>query len=122
MTQRSSGSAMAADPPAKRIFAIEINGTAILAFEAATMREAMELCRETWLRDELQQLTSNDAPVWDSKVPIRARTASFEEAEIFRRAAKDDSTDDLPMVYLIALDRVSTSGGPVAPGAFPPRR
>jgi hypothetical protein len=122
MTQRSSGSAMAADPPATRIFAIEINGTAILAFEAATMREAMELCRETWLRDELQQLTSNDAPVWDSKAPIRARTASFEEAEIFRRAVKDDSTDDLPMVYLIALDRASTPDDPVAPGAFPPRR
>ena len=122
MTQRSSGSAMAADPPATRIFAIEINGTAILAFEAATMREAMELCRETWLRDELEQLTSNDAPVWDSKAPIRARTASLEEAEIFRRAAKDDSTDDLPMVYLIALDRASASDDPVAPGAFPPRR
>ena len=46
MTQRS-GSAMAVDPPATRIFAIEIHGTAILAVEAATMREAMELCRES---------------------------------------------------------------------------
>ena len=71
-----------------------------------------------WLHDELEQLTSNDAPVWDSKAPIRARTASLEEAEIFRRAGKDDSTDDLPMVYLIALDRASTSGGAVAPEHF----
>ena len=122
MTRMFSGSTMAAGPPANRVFVIEINGNAILAFEATTMREAMELGRETWLRSELQQLTLNDAPVWDSKAPIRARTASPEEAEIFRRADKDDSADDLPMVYLIELDRASSSDGPVARGAFPPRR
>ena len=121
MTMTFAKSTLAKGPPAVRVFVLETNGKAILAFEAVTMREAMELGRETWLRNELQQLTSNDAPVWDSKAPIKTRTASPQEAESFKRAAKDD-TDDLSIVYLLELDRVPPPGGPVSRGAFPPRR
>jgi hypothetical protein len=121
MTTMFAGSTKAAGFPAVRVFVLETKGTAILAFEAATMREAMELGRETWLRDDLARLTSNHAPLWDLKAPIKARAAYPEEAEVFRQAAKDDS-DDLPIVYLIELDRIAASGGPIDHGAFPPRR
>jgi hypothetical protein len=122
VTMTFTKSTVAKGPPAVRVFVLEINGNAVLAFEAATMREAMELGRETWLRSELAQLMSNDAPLWDSKAPIRARTAFPEEAEIFRRAAKDGDIDDLHIVYLIELDRVPPPDDPVTRGAFPPRR
>ena len=122
MTATFARSTVARGPPAVRVFVLEVNGIALLAFEAATMREAMELGRETWLRNELEQLTSNGAAVWDSKVPIKARTASSEEVEIFKRAARDNNNDDLHIVYLVELDRVAFSSGPVARGAFPPRR
>jgi hypothetical protein len=122
MTMTFTRSTVAKGPPAVRVFVLETKGNAVLAFEAATMREAMELGRETWLRKDLAQLTSGDAPVWDSKAPIKARTASAEEVEIFGRAAKDDDADDLHIVYLIELDRVPTADGPVTRGAFPPRR
>jgi hypothetical protein len=112
MTMTFAKSTVAKGPPAVRVFVLETNGNAILAFEAATMREAMELARETWLRNELEQLTSNDAPVWDSKAPIKARTASPEEAEIFRQAAKEEDIDDLHIVCLIELDRVQTPTAP----------
>ena len=121
MTTTFAGSVMAGGRPPVRVFVLETKGDAILAFEAATMREAMELGRETWLREDLARLTSNHVPVWDSKAPIKARAASAEEAEFFRRAAKDDS-DDLPIVYLVELDRVWGLRGPTDHGAFPPQR
>jgi len=109
--------------PAVRIFVLETMGNAILAFEAATLREAMELCREAWLRDELTQLTSSHAPLWDSQAPIKTRMATPEESENYKVGAATGQGDgDLPIVYLVQLDPVPASGGATKRGAFPPRR
>ena len=98
MTTTFTRSAVANGLPAVRVFVLETNGNAILAFEAATMHEAMELGREAWLRNELEQLTSNGFPVWDSEAPTRTRTAFPEERDIFKGAAQEDANEDLHIV------------------------
>jgi len=109
--------------PAIRVFVLETNGSAILAFEATTLREAMELSRETWLRDELTRLTSSHAPLWDSQAAIKTRTATPEESESYRLGAAAENDDgDLPIVYLVKLDPTLAPGGATKRGAFPPRR
>jgi hypothetical protein len=109
--------------PAIRVFVLETRGSAILAFEATTLREAMKLSQETWLRDELARLTSSHAPLWDSQAAIKARTATPEETESYRLSAATDKDDgDLPIVYLVKLDPILAPGGATNRGAFPPRR
>jgi hypothetical protein len=56
-----------------RIFTIEIGDTPTLAFEAQTLREAHELCHEQWLKDDLAEVKSDGAPLWDGKAKLRAR-------------------------------------------------
>lgn len=123
MTTTFARSTAAAGLPAVRVFVLETKGAAILAFEAKALREAMELGRETWLREDLARLTSNHAPLWDPKAPIRARSATPEEAETYRRGVADNQDDsDLRIVYLAQLDRIPIAQAPVPRGAFPPRR
>ena len=51
-----------------RIFTIEIGGTPTLTFEAQNLREAQELCREQWLKDDLAEAKSNHVPLWDGQL------------------------------------------------------
>jgi hypothetical protein len=41
------------------IFALDVDGKPTTAFEANNLREARELCKEKWLRDDLRALRSN---------------------------------------------------------------
>jgi hypothetical protein len=44
------------------VFTLEVDGRATLAFEASATRQAMELCKESWLLDDLTFLRSNGVP------------------------------------------------------------
>jgi hypothetical protein len=59
-----------------RIFTIEIGDTPRLTFEAQNLREAQELCHEQWLKDDLAEVKSAGAPLWDGK----AKSASADGA------------------------------------------
>jgi len=95
--------------PQPRVYVIETNGKALVAFEAVSGREANELVKEGWFRDELLSLRSNTQQLWDGDGCSVLRTRIGNDAEIaeFRTAAdgnKGKKADGLLLVYLIPLD------------------
>ena len=103
-----------------RIFTIEIGDTPTLTFEAQNLREAQELCHEQWLKDDLAEVKSAGAPLWDGKAKLRARMALPDESALFTEAKTNSQpSDGLMLVYLVELDGEEP---PVDPGAFPPGR
>jgi hypothetical protein len=106
-----------------RIFTIEIGDTPTLMFEAQNMREAQELCREQWLKDDLAEAKSDGAPLWDGKAKLRVRMARPDESAQFAAAKKNGQpSDGLMLVYLVELDGGENDKQSVDPGAFPPGR
>jgi len=102
------------------VFTIEIGGTPTLTFEAQNLREAQELCHEQWLKDDLAEVKSAGAPLWDGKAKLRARMALPDESALFTEAKTNSQpSDGLMLVYLVELDGEEP---PVDPGAFPPGR
>ena len=59
------------------IFTLDVAAEPVLTFEAANLREAVQLCHEEWLREDLMSLRSNDVPLWDGKALIRVRYATL---------------------------------------------
>jgi len=105
------------------IFTIEIGDTPTLTFEAQNLREAHELCREQWLKDDLTEAKSDGAPLWDGKAKLRARIALPDESALFTEANNNGQpSDGLMLVYLVELDGGVTDEQSVDPGAFPPDR
>jgi hypothetical protein len=103
-----------------RIFTIEIGDTPTLTFEAQNLREVQELCHEQWLKDDLAEVKSAGAPLWDGKAKLRARMALPDESALFTEAKTNSQpSDGLMLVYLVELDGEEP---PVDPGAFPPGR
>jgi hypothetical protein len=105
------------------IFTIEIGGTPTLTFEVQNLREANELCREQWLKDDLAEAKSDGVPLWDGKAMLRARIALPDESAVFSEAKNSgQASDGMMLVYLVELDGGATDEEPVDPGAFPPTR
>jgi hypothetical protein len=101
------------------IFTIEIGDTPTLVFEAQNLREAHELCREQWLKDDLSEAECNGAPLWDRKAKLRARMALPHESALFAEAKNNgEPSDGLMLVYLVELDGEATDEESVEP----PRR
>lgn len=72
---------------------------------AANIREAQELCREQWLRDDLTEATSNGVSLWDGKSRMRARLATEKEAlKVATLSERADPSDGLLIVYHVELD------------------
>src|SRR5882724_5871104 len=88
-----------------RILTIEIGDTPTLTFEAQNLREAQELCHEQWLKDDVAEVKSAGAPLWDGKAKLRARMALSDESALFAEAKKSSQkSDGLMLVYLVKLD------------------
>jgi hypothetical protein len=91
--------------PLGLIFTIEVDGKPTVAFEGARLREAAELCSESWFRDDLSRLSSNGDPLYRTTSKLRARTASDNERALFvEGAAATSPSDDILLVYLVDLD------------------
>ena len=104
------------------VFTIEIGGTPTLTFEAQNLREARELCREEWLKDDLAEAKSDGVPLWDGKADLQARIALSDERALFAEAKKNGQpSDGLMLVYLVELDCGETDEQ-VDRGAPPPAR
>jgi len=88
------------------VFTLDVGQKPVLTFEAKNLREAHEICHEHWLLSDLKQMTADGLPLWDGKTRLRARYAVDEEKAAFRATGRATSnSDDLPLVFLIALDR-----------------
>jgi hypothetical protein len=112
------------DCASERVFVLVIDEVPILAFQARAMSEALELAREVWLLDDLKRLTSDRLPLWDGKAAIRTRSARPDEAARYHRGLAEGSHygDELPLVFLVAIDRDLEVARPTPAGAFPPQR
>lgn len=78
---------------------------ATLTLEANSVREAQGLCKEAWLRDDLDELMSDGVQVCKPAARLSTRSANAEEAAAFTDIAGiAEPSDDLLLVYLIELD------------------
>jgi hypothetical protein len=88
-----------------RVFTLEVDGRAILSFEADNSSQAKQLCKEAWLLDDLKVFTSNGVPLRTDQSQLSVRTATAEEAIVFGHAAEvAKPSDDLLLAYLVELD------------------
>ena len=92
--------------PIIRTFVIECASRALVAFEAGSRREAEELRKEQWFRDELASLRSNGEPIWDCCAMLEVRNAEPSEVAKLKNAAKsvEADSDEIVMAYLVPLD------------------
>jgi hypothetical protein len=88
---------------ADRIYTVEIGGRAVLTFPAKSLREAQSLIKETWLLNDLSELKSKGARLWDGKAKLVVRNATPDETARSERRVKGAAGDDLPIVYLVDL-------------------
>jgi hypothetical protein len=101
---------------------LEIDGQPILAFKAATFRQARELGKEDWLQEDLKRMTIGHRPLWDGKSPIRVHRAERAEEVYYVDAKAENAMGNLPLVYLVQRDHEADTSGPVTRGSFPPGR
>ena len=92
------------------ICVLEVGGVAVQAFEADDMDEARAYAADAAVREDLGELESNGAPLWNGKDPIDVRPASPAEADLFLEQRKEDwgeephaDAEDF-VVYLVPLD------------------
>ncbi len=92
------------------IFVLEINATAILAFEADSLDDARAYAASAGEQEDLTELRSNGAPLWNGKDVITARDANEAEADLFKKSREEDWEDEPHsdpedfITYLVPLD------------------
>ena len=84
------------------VFTIDVNGRPTVAFEAAHLREAYELCRQSRFSDDLSSLTSKGVPLWRLGSKMKARTASVAERASDQAAA--EAVPQLDELFLFLVD------------------
>jgi hypothetical protein len=62
-----------------RIFALDVNAKPTLTFEVRNTREAQQLCKEPWLRADMNSLKSNGILICDDTAKFSVRHATTEE-------------------------------------------
>jgi hypothetical protein len=88
-----------------RVFTIEVDSRPTLAFEASRTREAQEICKGAWLRDDLIVLSSGGVPICSDQSKLSVRPATDDEVVIYERASEvAKPSDDMVLAYLIELD------------------
>jgi hypothetical protein len=88
-----------------RVFTLEVDGRPTLSFEASRTREAQEICKESWLRDDLIVLSSGGVPLCGDRSKFTVRLATTDEAVVYEQAATiAKPSDDMVLAYLIELD------------------
>jgi hypothetical protein len=92
------------------IVVLEVKGTATLAFEADDLDDARAYAANTEMRDELTELTSNGAPLWNGKDAITVRAATEAEEALFEEQRGEDWEEEPHadpedfVVFLVPLD------------------
>src|SRR5258708_21274798 len=104
------------------IFTLDIGARPTLSFEARNLREAQEICHESWLREDMARLKSDDIPLWDGRARLRARYASEAETAVYRKAARTSThtPDEILLTFLVELDGRDHRDLLAEPGELPP--
>jgi hypothetical protein len=91
--------------PFSRIFALEVDGRPILAFEAGGHRAAQQICKELWLHHDLAEIRSGGVALYTAQSQLSVRPASPEEEIIFlSQAVAKEPSEDMVIAYLIEID------------------
>jgi hypothetical protein len=91
-------------------FTIEVDGRPTLAFKAKKYAEAEAICEDEALRTRLSLLSCGQIPICGDRAALVVRLAHADEAAIYRQAASaSPSTDDVMLVYLVALDEAENT-------------
>ena len=86
------------------IYTVEVDGKPTLAF-AGYPREAAEICKEEWFRDDLTGLTSSGVPLCRARLNAQASDCERKRNGDNQEAAKEaNASEDILLVYLIELD------------------
>jgi hypothetical protein len=85
------------------VFTLEVDGRATLTFEASGTRQARQICKESWLKDDLTCLRSNGIQLATVGSRLSVRPATPEEITVFEQASPEPS-DDMVLAYLVELD------------------
>jgi hypothetical protein len=86
-------------------FTIEVDGRPTLAFKARKYAEAEAICEDEALRTRLRLLNSGEIPVCGDRATLVVRLSHTDEAVRYRQAASaSSSTEDVMLVYLVAVD------------------
>jgi hypothetical protein len=90
-----------------RVFTLVVDGRPTLAFEAANTRQAQQIYKENWLKEDLAFLRSNGVPLGTARSKLSVRPATSEEAIAYDRVAEStEPSDEMVLVYLVDLDGV----------------
>jgi hypothetical protein len=90
--------------PKGLIYTILAGDKPIVAIEASG-REAGELCKEKWFREELSALKSKGEPLYRTGVRLRARPAVENELVRYQELSdKAKASDEVLFVYLVDID------------------
>jgi hypothetical protein len=95
-----------------QVFVLDIDWRPTLAFEASSLPDAQEICRDVDLRTDLMALTSDSVPICTPNSALMPRLAAQEEIAAFRHAAGQAPASDQPtMAFLIKIDGVVVTVG-----------
>src|SRR3954471_10987125 len=90
----------------ERVFVLLVDDRPTLAFVAVNHREAQELARESWLKEDLEELFSGGKALWSETSKASVRMATDEEVAAYREMAAntDDVSGELLLAYLVPID------------------
>ncbi|NOJ42586.1 hypothetical protein [Bradyrhizobium australiense] len=90
-----------------QVFVLDIDRRPTLAFEATSLADAQEICRDADLLTDLAALTSDGVPVCTPSSTLSLRAAAQEEIAAFRHAVDRAPASDQPtMTFLVKIDGV----------------
>jgi hypothetical protein len=73
------------------VFTLEVDGRATLTFEASGARQAQQICKEAWLRDDLTLFRSNGVPLGTVSSKLAVRPATSEEIAVWPAPGSEDT-------------------------------
>ena len=103
MYTRKPSSAFRDQPRLSRVFVLETQDKhALVAFEATSLTEAMQLPKEAWLIEDLA-VRHNGKKQWSTKSKLRVRGATADEIGFYRAAFMAASAEEKADLYLAHL-------------------
>ncbi len=89
-------------------FVLELDGRAVFAFSARSMKKARALCSRGWLSCELTSFRSRGQPLWRDDAQFAVRHANPGENAVLQiaraREIAEREFDGYTFVFLVPLD------------------
>jgi hypothetical protein len=95
-------------PEKQKVFVLEIDGKAIVAFRSADQPEAMRMCCESWFIEELGSYRTNGKPLCGRESRLIVRPANRAEVLELQLAKRSQiirgEYDGVVFAFLISID------------------